>query len=397
MKSPARIAVVIPTYNNAATIAAVIAGVERSIHDIIVVNDGSIDGTGAVVASLAAATPGVRLVEFPRNRGKGSALKAGFEKALSCGFTNVITIDADGQHIAEDVPSFIEKINSSPQTLFVGDRVMRANGGGQPFRSSFGRAFGAFWYRFFTEKNIRDTQCGFRAYPLEPVLRLGCKGRRYEFEQEVLIYAAWNGMDVQSVPIHLYYSPKTKAVSHFRPCIDFLRIAAVNSRAGLVKILLPWKTVNAPGKTWRQKLLIVLERELNAISPHKGARSLAMGVCVGIMPIYGFQLLLLMAMTPFLRLNWPLAFLGACVSTPPVIPFLIAAGIAIGKVIVPFLPLTNHLTASVNALVKGGIEWLVGSIALAMAAGLVTYGVFYPVLASLNRQKIKRTGGQKVF
>ena len=386
MRSPMRIAAVIPTYNNAATIAAVIDGVRRHVHDIIVVNDGSIDDTGAIVAAVAARTPGVLLLEFPRNGGKGSALKAGFEKALSCGFTNAITVDADGQHLAEDVPLFIDKTIKAPQTLFVGDRVLYA-GGGQPFRSSFGRAFGAFWYRFFTEKDVHDTQCGFRAYPLGPVLALGCKGRRYEFEQEVLIYAAWNGIDVQSVPIHLYYSPETKAGSHFHPLIDFLRIGKINSRAALIKILLPWKTVRAPGKTWREKLLIVLKRELNANSPHKGALSLALGVCVGIMPIYGFQILLLMAMTPFLRLNWPLAFLGSCVSSPPFIPFLIAVGIAIGKVITPVLPFTIHITAGVNSVVKGGIEWLMGSCVLAIGAGLLTYGIFYPVLAGLNRKK----------
>jgi glycosyltransferase involved in cell wall biosynthesis len=382
-----RIAVIIPTYNNAATITWVIDGVRRHVRDIIVVNDGSNDGTGAVVAVIAAAAPGVRLVEFPHNRGKGSALKAGFEKAVEFGFTNAITVDADGQHRPDDIAPFIEKINSDPQTLFIGDRILYAGGGGQPFRSSFGRAFGAFWYRFFTEKDVHDTQCGFRAYPLGPVLGLGCKGRRYEFEQEALIYAAWNGIDVKSIPVHLYYSPETKAVSRFRPVIDFLRIGAINSKAALIKILFPWKTVRAPGKTWREKLLIVLKRELVGNTPHKGALSLAMGVCVGIMPIYGFQILLLMAMTPFLRLNWPLAFLGSCVSSPPFIPFLIAAGIAIGKVITPVLPLTAHLGAGVNSVVKGGIEWFVGSCFLAIGAGLLTYGIFYPVLAGLNRKK----------
>ena len=74
-------------------------------------------------------------------------------------------------------------------------------------------------------------------------------------------------------------------------------------------------------------------------------------------------------------------------SSPPFIPFLIAVGIAIGKVIVPVLPHAIHLTANVNTVVKGGIEWFVGSVMLAMGAGLLTYGIFYPVLAGLNRKK----------
>ncbi|MGB7569443.1 MAG: DUF2062 domain-containing protein, partial [Chitinivibrionales bacterium] len=296
-------------------------------------------------------------------------------------------IDADGQHRSEDMALFIEKTNAAPRKLFIGDRVLSVDGANQPLRSRFGRAFGTFWYRFFTEKDVHDTQCGFRSYPLESVLNLECKGTRYEFEQEVLIYAAWNGIEIESVPIHRYYPAQSKAVSHFRPVVDFFRIGAVNSKAALIKILLPWKTVRAPGKTWREKLLLVLKRELNANSPHKGALSLAMGVCVGIMPIYGFQILFLMAMTPILRLNWPLAFLGSCVSSPPFIPFLIAAGIAIGKLVVPVLPFAIYLQAGVNALAKGGIEWIAGSIALALAVGIATYGIFYPVLAKLNRQK----------
>jgi Glycosyltransferases involved in cell wall biogenesis len=381
------IACIVPTYNNAATIATVVGEAHPFIQDIFIVNDGSIDQTGTIAGECARALPGVRVLALAHNSGKGFALKLGFEKAAASGFTNAITIDADGQHCAQDLAMFIEKVRKEPQTLWIGDRVYRESGADQPLRSSFGRAFGAFWYRFFTEKNIRDTQCGFRAYPLKPVLGLECKGSRYEYEQEVLIYSAWNGIDVKSLPIHRYYHSKDKTVSHFRPAIDLLRIGKVNSKAALIKILLPWKTVRSPGKTWREKLLIVLKRELNANSPHKGALSLAMGVCMGIMPIYGFQILSLMAVTPVLRLNWPLAFLGSCISSPPIIPFLIAAGIALGKIVVPILPFAIHLTAGVNALAKGGIEWFAGSIVLALVAAIATYGIFYPVLSGLNRQK----------
>lgn len=381
------IACIIPTFNNAATIAAVVGDAYRFIKDIFIVNDGSTDPTGAIAGECARARPGVRALSLARNSGKGCALKLGFERAAGDGFTNAITMDADGQHRAEDLAAFIEKIHAAPQTLFIGDRVLSSGRGGQPLRSSFGRAFGAFWYRFFTEKDIHDTQCGFRAYPLKTVLGLGCKGSRYEYEQEVLVYAAWNGIAVESVPVHLYYSPEAQAVSHFRPFQDFLRIGRVNSKAALIKILLPWKTVRSPGKTWREKLLLVLKQGRSANSPHKGALSLAIGVCVGIMPIYGFQILFLMALTPVLRLNWPLAFLGSCVSSPPFLPFLIAAGIAIGKVVAPALHITIHPASGMGALAKGGIEWFAGSVVLALGAALLTYGIFYPVLSGLNRRK----------
>jgi uncharacterized protein (DUF2062 family) len=108
---------------------------------------------------------------------------------------------------------------------------------------------------------------------------------------------------------------------------------------------------------------------------------------MGIMPIYGFQIAALVALTPILRLNWPLAFLGSCISSPPAIPFLAAAGVAIGKVIMPLIPLSVHSAPRMSVLAKGGIEWFVGSVVLAFLAGLVTYAVSFQALTSLKRQK----------
>ena len=379
-----RAAAVIPTYNNAATVAEVVAGVGSVIADVYVVNDGSIDGTGDTLRSMIAdpfPVSTVYLIEFSHNRGKGAALKAGLEAALADGFTHAITLDADGQHRPEDAALFLDNIQSDPSALWIGDRVVPYKGSKQPLRSRAGRAFGAFWYRFFTDKNIRDTQCGFRAYPLRETLGLGCAGKRFEFEQEVLIRAAWSGIPVKSIPIHLHYPAIAKAVSHFRPVKDFFLIAKVNSKAALIKIFMPWRTVGVSGKGWRQNLLLLVSA---AGSPAKAARSMAMGVFMGIMPIYGLQVLLLMALTPVMRLNWPLAFLGVNVSTVPVLPLIIAAAIAIGRAIVPLL---QHVPNSgAHSLAKGGIEWFVGSIALALAAGALTYVTSYPVFAAIKRK-----------
>ena len=387
LNAPAAVALVIPTYNNGATMEAVVRAAYRFVPDIFIVIDGSTDDTAQRAFGLLPEMPLVRVISIPSNRGKGFALKRGFERALAEGFTNAITMDADGQHCAGDLALFLERVRLSPQTLWIGDRTIRQGAIKEPALSIFGRAFGAFWYGFFTGKNIRDTQCGFRAYPLRAVLDLKCKGERFDYEQEALIYSVWNGIDVRSIAVHRLYLPKTERVSHFRPVIDFLRIGRVNSRAALVKILMPWKTVNSPGKTWREKLLIVFNRELYAHSPSKSAFSLAIGVCMGIMPIYGFQLAVLVALTPILRLNWPLAFLGSCISLPPAIPFLVAVGVAIGKVITPLIPGIVVGASRIGIVAKGGIEWIVGSVALALLAGTATYAVFFPVLLNLNRQK----------
>jgi glycosyltransferase involved in cell wall biosynthesis len=380
-ESAVRVVAIIPTYNNAATIRDVVIGVWRYVSDIIVVIDGSIDDTDGILKecereSLKPLT--LAIVAFDRNRGKGSALREGLARALAGGFTHAITVDADGQHVPQDAGRFLEKIKSAPETLWIGDRSIPFEQSKQPLRSRFGRAFGAFWYRFFTDK-----KCGFRAYPLERINALGCKGTRYDFEQEVLIRAAWNGISVESVPIHLYYPPREKSVSHFRPFKDFASISRVNSKAALIKIFLPWRTVGISGKGWRHNLAFVFK---HAASPHIASRSLAAGVFVGIMPIYGFQVALLTALTPVLRLNWPLAFLGANVSCAPLLPFVIAAGVAVGRIVVPLLPFTPPPILWAHAFAKYGIEWFVGSIVIAVCAGLLVYGLSYPVFRILARK-----------
>jgi glycosyltransferase involved in cell wall biosynthesis len=382
-----RVAAVIPTYNNAATVAEVVTAARSYIARVIVVNDGSIDATGDILRSLAGVAgvdSALRLIEFPANRGKGAALKAGLESALSEGFTNVITMDADGQHRPEDIPLFLANIAKSPDALWIGDRSIAYEGSKQPLRSRAGRAFGAFWYKFFTDKNIRDTQCGFRSYPLKRVLDLRCLGSGYEYEQEILIRAAWSGIAVASMPVRLYYPPRQAAVSHFRPLRDFLRISKVNSKAALIKIFMPWRAVGISGKGWRRNLLFLLS---NAPSPHKAAQSVAMGVFMGLMPVYGFQVLALTALTPMLRLNWPLAFLGVNISFAPLLPFLIAAGVAVGKVTVPLLPFTMPKGFFAYSLAKGGVEWFVGSVVLAVGAGALTYGITYPMFREYSRKK----------
>jgi glycosyltransferase involved in cell wall biosynthesis len=385
--SGVRAVAIVPTYNNAPSVRDVLVGLWREVNDILVVIDGSTDATSAIVNDLKRDCRGpqtLTVLEFESNRGKGAALREGFKKALSIGCTHAITVDADGQHIPGDVVYFLEKIYESPDTLWIGDRTIPFNDSQQPLRSRLGRVFGAFWYRFFTDKKIRDTQCGFRAYPLEPINNLGCTGNGYDFEQELLIHAAWNGIPVKSVPIHLYYPPRDKAVSHFRPFTDFMRIFKVNSKAALTKIFLPWRTMGISGRGWKYNLVFMFR---NAASPNMASRSVAMGVFVGILPIYGFQVAFLTAMTPVLRLNWPLAFLGANVSCAPLLPFVIAAGIAVGKIVVPRLPFTPPSILWAHAFAKGGVEWFVGSIVIAVCAGVLVYGLSYPVFLRLAKKR----------
>jgi glycosyltransferase involved in cell wall biosynthesis len=393
---PLRIVAVIPTYNNALTVEAVIAGSLAHIPDVIVVNDGSTDGSAVILRELAEKTKSLTVITFTANRGKGCALKAGFAKAAELGFTNAITLDADGQHFPLDIPAFLENVARSPEKLYIGDRVITDADAksSQPLRSSAGAKFGAFWYKFITGIPIADTQCGFRAYPVSAVLALTCKGSRFEYEQEVLIKAAWAGIPVQAVPIHLHYEPRGKAVSHFRPVRDFFRIFRVNSKAAMTKIFLPFLILELPGSTWKQKVVALFKRELSAnLTPKSAAASLSLGVFIGFFPIYGFQVITLVALSFLLRLNRPLAFLGVCVSSPPFLPFIIAIAVAIGGIMVPasWHAVVAHMRFA--SLLAGGIDWFFGSIILSIVCAGICWILCYPLFLKLSKRR-KSAGGK---
>src|SRR5436190_15709349 len=148
--------VIIPTYNNAATLAGVIEDVARFTDHIIVVNDGSTDHTIAILNAY----PSVQLISYSKNVGKGWALRKAFAYAAEKGYTHAITIDSDGQHFAKDLPAFINKIEEDPHTLILGARNMGQDS--VPGGSSFGNKFSNFW--FWVETGIRspDTQSGYR-------------------------------------------------------------------------------------------------------------------------------------------------------------------------------------------------------------------------------------------
>ena len=384
------IVAIVPTYNNAATVGTVIAEALAYIPDIIVVDDGSTDGSGAILHEMAKQTKTLIVMAFATNLGKGSALAAGLTKAAGLGFTNAITLDADGQHYPSDIPAFLEKVAHFPEKLYIGDRVLAGAGAnaGQPLRSHAGAKFGAFWYKFITGLSIADTQCGFRAYPVSSVLSLQCRGTRYEYEQEVLIKAAWAGIPVEPVPIHLHYNPQEKAVSHFRPLWDFLRISQVNSKAALTKIFLPFLVIELPGATWKQKVVALFKRELSAnLTPKRAAASLTLGVFLGFFPIYGFQVITLVALSLVLKLNRPLAFLGVCVSSPPFLPIIIACAVTIGRIVVPdsWHAAVSHMRFS--SLLAGGIDWFAGSIILSIFCAGICWGLAYPFFLKLNRRR----------
>lgn len=310
--------VIIPTYNNAGTLGQVIRDVAAYTSDIIVVNDGSTDATMEVLKGFES----LQVVSYADNAGKGMALRRGFEHAAQKGYEYAITIDSDGQHFAKDIPVFLEKIAQQPGSIIIGARNMEQSA--VPGKSSFGHKFSNFW--FWVETGIRpeDTQSGYRLYPVQRLKDFRFYTKKYEFEIEVIVRAAWSGIPVTFVPVTVYYAPRETRVSHFRPFRDFSRVSVINTVLVIIAFLYikPRDFIrNLRKKNFREKLK---EHLLSPGDSHsKKSASVAFGVFMGIVPIWGFQLAAAIGGAYLLRLNKALVILFANVSIPPMIPLIL--------------------------------------------------------------------------
>lgn len=218
-----KVCVLIPTFNNAGTIATVVKNVLAYTGQVIVVNDGSTDNTLALLEPFKE----IKIVTYAVNQGKGYALRRGFEEAVASGYEYAITIDSDGQHYADDLPRFLEKLEAHPRAIIIGARNM--DQASVPGKSSFGNKFSSFWFHVETGIRRNDTQSGYRLYPVKALQHLRFFTKKYEFEIEVIVRAAWSGLEVIEVPVKVFYPEKEKRVSHFRPFRDFSRISVLNT------------------------------------------------------------------------------------------------------------------------------------------------------------------------
>lgn len=216
--------IIIPTYNNAGTVADVAQRVQAQGFPLIVVNDGCTDGTPVRLAAL----PGpLTVLTHETNRGKGIALKTGLSYAKQAGFRYAVTLDADGQHFPEDLPAFLAALDAHPGALIVGSRDLRAEN--MPSGNSFANRFSNFWFRMQTARRLPDTQTGFRAYPLDRLPSLRLLTARYEAELTLLVFSAWKGVELVPLPIRVHYPAPGERVSSFRPFRDFFRISVLNT------------------------------------------------------------------------------------------------------------------------------------------------------------------------
>lgn len=373
-------AVVIPTYNNDRTLGGVIAGVRRYCADIFVVNDGSTDRTAEVLAS----TEGIRTIAYARNRGKGYALRCGLRAAREAGFRYALTIDSDGQHYPDDIARFIERIERRPDTLLIGARNLTADN--MPARNTFANRFSNFWYLVETGRRLEDTQSGFRLYPLRRLGRLRSLCSRYEFEVEVIVRAAWRGVEVENIPVRVYYAPDGERVSHFRPLRDFTRISLLNSVLVLEALLFyyPWRFFRA---LTRENIRRFIRRNITR-SPESNARlaaAMGWGVLCGILPIWGYQMIFAGLSAHFMRLNKLVAIVFSNISIPPMIPFILYGSYWLGGRITG-LPVELTLAeVTLRRMAECLAQYLAGSVALAVVAGAAVWAVSWCIMTLMKR------------
>lgn len=221
-----RFAVIIPALNAERTVGDVVAASRRQLEPVVVIDDGSSDRTGEV-----ARASGATVLRHEVNRGKGAALRTGFAWTLQHGFDAVVSLDADGQHLAEEIPRFLAERVATGADLIVGGRS-HLFAGMMPRRRNANR-FSAWSISKCAGVPITDSQSGFRLYSAWLLRSLPLRATGFDLESEVLIRAGRAGFRIATIPIELGFVDGI-STSHYRPLADTLRIAWTVARVRLM-------------------------------------------------------------------------------------------------------------------------------------------------------------------
>lgn len=216
-----KICVIIPTYNEAKAIGALVKEIRQQGLDVLVVDDGSQDDTSGIAKNSGAA-----VLRNQDNAGKGASLIKGFNYALEKNFDAVITMDGDGQHLPEEIPYFVRLAEYSDGGIFIGNRMARTKN--MPALRIVTNKFMSWLISLVSGQNVPDTQCGFRLIKCEVLKKIDLKTAKYETESEIIIKGARSGFKIESVPIKTIYAGEK---SQINPIIDTFRFIKFIFRA----------------------------------------------------------------------------------------------------------------------------------------------------------------------
>lgn len=384
--------IIIPTYNNGNTLKNVVERVLQYTDQVIVINDGSSDDTINILNKFS----GLDIIENPRNMGKGFAMRKGFKHAIEKGYKYAITIDSDGQHSPDDIPTFLDKLQEEPEAIIIGARNMTQDG--VPRKSSFGHKFSNFWFKIETNISLPDTQCGFRLYPLDLINKIKFITRKFEFEIEIIVRSAWRGIKIVPVPVSVYYAPRKERVSHFRTLPDFTRISILNTCLVTVALLYikPFQFIQDIKRNGIRDFIkthLLSRKESNM----KKTLAVMLGVFIGISPFWGWQTLIVLSLAIAFKLNKFIAIVASNISIPPMIPIILFGSFKLGGVILN-RPSSLKYNSGINfeIITKDIIQYVTGSLCLgalaAISIGLITF-IF---LITFRKKPVVDKGALKV-
>ncbi|WP_298525909.1 DUF2062 domain-containing protein [uncultured Christiangramia sp.] len=380
--------VIVPTYNNDHSLRTFLTELVTYTRNIIVINDGSTDTTNEILKDFEF----LDIVSHDTNRGKGIALKTGFRRAEEKAYEYAITIDSDGQHYPADLEKFLVELENrktgDPELLLVGDRNMAQ--AGIPGQSRKGNRFSSFWYLVVTAQELKDTQSGYRLYPVRLINSLRLITWKFELEIEVLVKSAWNKVEVKNIPIRIHYDPGER-VTHFRPFWDIVRIVFLY----MYFVLISFFYIHPRNKyrEFKQKGISRFFREdiiRDQDSPQRKASAIALGIFVGISPFWGLHTLLVFTLATLMKVNKAIAFLFSNISIPPFIPLILYLSYQLGNFVMGNgfdwqLNLENF--DSGKDLFVGLTQYLIGSIVLAIISAALTWILFYFLFSILKSKQ----------
>lgn len=394
-------AVVVPTFNHAVRLSAILDKIASLGLPCIVVDDGSSDGTECVLNTWLSAHPEVDfvVVRHDRNRGKAAALSTGFATARRQHRTHVATIDSDGQLDPANIPALLGASRANPAALILGVRPESIPG--CPARCRVGRRHAGLAVFAQTGRRLSDTQCGLRVYPLELLDRVRCHASRFAFEAEIITRSIWAGRQIIEVPVSCSYEPKGVRVSHFRPYRDSMRQGCTHIRL-LGRALLPWSRdhgVTEPVGDSRNRVRRVVGwldpfrcwrdiRDSDMGSLECGA-AVGLGAWIGTLPFFGLHTPLALYVAWRLHLRPPAVVLGSQISIPPVGAVLAVVSFSVGHILLTgSLPSLEGVEFEWSGLAAAtwdfGLAWLLGSVIVGLVIGLAVFGALQLLLGRLR-------------
>ena len=379
-----KICVIIPTYNNERTLKTVIDGLLEITKDLIIINNSATDATFRILKTYTEITQ----IFLTKNKGNGNALRIGFKKAEVLGYDFAVTLKPDGQYYLEDIAVFVNQLEfeTNKNLLLIGstNRDQKTVSS----RMSFTNKLSIFLYKLQTGIQLKNTQSGFRLYPLNELNNIKFFTTKSEFEIETIVKAAWRGISVKNVPVRVSIAHQEKA-THFKSIKGFLRISLLNTWFILIAFLYikPRDLI----REFRKKgIRRFIKEEIlgNNESPLKSSQAMALGVFIGLTPLWGFHTILVLSLAVLFKLNKAISFAFTNVSFPPFIPFTVYAGIMIGNYVLG--EPTDYSFADFEEnfeFVKSLKTYVVGSFILASVMSVMVGIVAYLLLFLYAKKK----------